>query len=204
MAGWVAGTHHARTRPRSRFDSAGAGPPSNNACIPPPSRYSSRNSIGAWLSLVERLVRDQEVAGSNPVAPTPFCLRFRRLFYCFDNGILWGVFPILGVSGLRKGDKLGGQNPFASKNTMLPSGRDDAPFPPPPSAPPRHAKSRNYPSQGSLQLILPNFHRMWPCPEIRANRTRRHNVRDVLRRRHPSTTPSRTVRVRGRRDGRQS
>ena len=25
---------------------------------------------GAWLSLVERLVRDQEVAGSNPVAPT--------------------------------------------------------------------------------------------------------------------------------------
>ena len=27
-------------------------------------------STGAWLSLVERLVRDQEVAGSNPVAPT--------------------------------------------------------------------------------------------------------------------------------------
>ena len=24
---------------------------------------------GAWLSLVERLVRDQEVAGSNPAAP---------------------------------------------------------------------------------------------------------------------------------------
>lgn len=120
MAGWVAGTHHARTRPRSRFDSAAAGPPSNNACIPPPSRYSSRNSIGAWLSLVERLVRDQEVAGSNPVAPTPFCLRFRRLFYCFDNGILWGICPILGVFGLRKGDKLGGQNPFAPKNTMLP------------------------------------------------------------------------------------
>ena len=27
---------------------------------------------GAWLSLVELLVRDQEVAGSNPVAPTTF------------------------------------------------------------------------------------------------------------------------------------
>ena len=27
-------------------------------------------SIGAWLSLVERYVRDVEVAGSNPVAPT--------------------------------------------------------------------------------------------------------------------------------------
>ena len=26
--------------------------------------------IGVWLSLVERLVRDQEVAGSTPVTPT--------------------------------------------------------------------------------------------------------------------------------------
>ena len=26
--------------------------------------------VGAWLSLVERLVRDQEVGGSNPLAPT--------------------------------------------------------------------------------------------------------------------------------------
>ena len=26
--------------------------------------------IGVWLSLVERLVRDQEVVGSNPIAPT--------------------------------------------------------------------------------------------------------------------------------------
>ena len=26
--------------------------------------------IGVWLSLVERLVRDQEVVGSNPVTPT--------------------------------------------------------------------------------------------------------------------------------------
>jgi hypothetical protein len=26
--------------------------------------------VGAWLSLVERVVRDDEVAGSNPVAPT--------------------------------------------------------------------------------------------------------------------------------------
>ncbi len=28
--------------------------------------------VGAWLSLVERTVRDREVAGSNPVAPTIF------------------------------------------------------------------------------------------------------------------------------------
>lgn len=26
--------------------------------------------VGMWLSLVERLVRDEEVAGSNPVIPT--------------------------------------------------------------------------------------------------------------------------------------
>ena len=26
--------------------------------------------FGVWLSLVERLVRDQEVAGSNPATPT--------------------------------------------------------------------------------------------------------------------------------------
>ena len=33
---------------------------------------SQENQIGAWLSLVERYVRDVEVAGSNPVAPTIF------------------------------------------------------------------------------------------------------------------------------------
>jgi hypothetical protein len=30
----------------------------------------SANEVGMWLSLVERLVRDQEAAGSNPVIPT--------------------------------------------------------------------------------------------------------------------------------------
>ena len=32
---------------------------------------------GAWLSLVERVVRDYEVAGSNPVAPIYFCVKWR-------------------------------------------------------------------------------------------------------------------------------
>ena len=38
----------------------------------------AHNQIGAWLSLVERCVRDAEVAGSNPVAPTyrePLCIK---------------------------------------------------------------------------------------------------------------------------------
>ena len=29
--------------------------------------------LGMWLSLVERLVRNEEVAGSNPVIPTTVC-----------------------------------------------------------------------------------------------------------------------------------
>ena len=34
------------------------------------------NTIGAWLSLVERFVRDEEVVGSNPVAPIFFVFFF--------------------------------------------------------------------------------------------------------------------------------
>src|ERR1700728_4900466 len=37
-------------------------------CPESATRYTG--SIGAWLSLVERLVRDQEAGGSNPLAPT--------------------------------------------------------------------------------------------------------------------------------------
>ena len=37
--------------------------------------------VGAWLSLVERLVRDQEAGGSNPPAPTKHLFRL-----CAING----------------------------------------------------------------------------------------------------------------------
>jgi hypothetical protein len=37
----------------------------NAACFPP-----NGDSSGAWLSPVERTVRDREVEGSNPFAPT--------------------------------------------------------------------------------------------------------------------------------------
>ena len=36
--------------------------------------------IGVWLSLVERYVRDVEVAGSNPVTPIFVCLKIRISF----------------------------------------------------------------------------------------------------------------------------
>ena len=46
--------------------------------------------IGAWLSLVERTVRDREVGGSNPLAPTflrnePFGENVEGLSHCGDK-----------------------------------------------------------------------------------------------------------------------
>ena len=40
-------------------------------------------TIGAWLSLVERCVRDAEVAGSNPVAPIKTPQVFRLVGFVF-------------------------------------------------------------------------------------------------------------------------
>jgi hypothetical protein len=37
-----------------------------------PRRYTN-HVVGEWRSLVARLLREQEVAGSNPVSPTIFC-----------------------------------------------------------------------------------------------------------------------------------
>ena len=37
-----------------------------------PSWQVVRGSVGEWLSLVEHLVRDQGVGGSNPLSPTMF------------------------------------------------------------------------------------------------------------------------------------
>ena len=42
--------------------------------------FRPTGEVGAWLSLVERLVRDQEVAGSNPVAPTIFFAQKSGIF----------------------------------------------------------------------------------------------------------------------------
>jgi hypothetical protein len=43
-----------------------------------------RRCDGAWLSLVERSVRDREVVGSNPIAPTSLMgLREHRLAPAF-------------------------------------------------------------------------------------------------------------------------
>ena len=68
------------------------------------------HEIDAWLSLVERCVRDAEVAGSNPVASipgrgTPETLRnqgFRGFFFAWKKGVT-GVEKLANslISGLR-------------------------------------------------------------------------------------------------------
>ncbi len=44
---------------------------------------NERRSVEAWLSLVERYIRDVEVAGSNPVASTVLGQAFCCLLYFF-------------------------------------------------------------------------------------------------------------------------
>lgn len=48
--------------------------------------------IGLWLSLVERLVRDEEAAGSNPVSPTTFTTPY------------WEFFGAVPAAGLNSGN----------------------------------------------------------------------------------------------------
>ena len=48
--------------PRARYDSP--------LLLSQYSCYHPSSLVGAWLSLVERTVRDREVGGSNPLAPT--------------------------------------------------------------------------------------------------------------------------------------
>ena len=76
-----------------------------------PRGYHSDSTFGAWLSLVERSVRDREVVGSNPIAPTIFGMdsesRSALAFFlsqpkaaalpvCYDHGVLFtnSIFPL--------------------------------------------------------------------------------------------------------------
>ena len=55
--------------------------------------------VGAWLSLVERSVRDREVGGSNPLAPTNNLTHingleiYHRQSYLLHVANLWTKFP---------------------------------------------------------------------------------------------------------------
>jgi hypothetical protein len=41
--------------------------------------FRARHHVGEWLSLVEHLVRDQGVGGSNPLSPTNYLKRLERI-----------------------------------------------------------------------------------------------------------------------------
>ena len=62
-----------------------------------------RRLVGAWLSLVERLVRDQEAGGSNPLAPTIYLIfeiiELRKL--AIPSGVGKALACRTGISGLR-------------------------------------------------------------------------------------------------------
>ena len=47
-------------------------------------------NVGEWLSLVEHLVRDQGVGGSNPLSPTNFSLAYSALYIAFAR--FFGTF----------------------------------------------------------------------------------------------------------------
>ena len=56
-------------------------------------------NIGKWLSLVEHLVWDQGVAGSNPVFPTIYFIRNKN--FCFWGLSSAGRAPALHAGGQR-------------------------------------------------------------------------------------------------------
>ena len=57
--------------------------------------FLSDIKYGVWLSLVERFVRDEEVAGSNPVTPTPWQgHRHVRISYMAGFLILFELLPM--------------------------------------------------------------------------------------------------------------
>ena len=80
-----------------------------------PPVLSPKDKTGAWLSLVERLVRDQEVAGSNPVAPTILMVNktpiFTGVFVCSRHERHF-YFPLHSTSirQLPSGAYFGGHN----------------------------------------------------------------------------------------------
>ena len=47
------------------------------------------STIGMWLSLVERTVRDREVAGSNPVIPTIYTIYAVYILHEYEWFFLW-------------------------------------------------------------------------------------------------------------------
>ena len=50
-----------------------------------PAGHVCQSIVGEWLSLVEHLVRDQGVGGSNPLSPTNHFKQIQALFEIAEN-----------------------------------------------------------------------------------------------------------------------
>ena len=54
---------------------------------------ATRHVVGEWLSLVEHLVRDQGVGGSNPLSPTNFSLADPAGYGGWPRFLTWLASP---------------------------------------------------------------------------------------------------------------
>ncbi len=59
---------------------------------------AARSLVGEWLSLVEHLVRDQGVGGSNPLSPTIFSLAHSIVYAAFCSSVSSAIFGTFGTS----------------------------------------------------------------------------------------------------------
>src|ERR1700689_2713992 len=59
---------------------------------------TARSAVGEWLSLVEHLVRDQGVGGSNPLSPTNFSLALSIVYAAFCTSVFSAIFGTFGTT----------------------------------------------------------------------------------------------------------
>src|SRR5208337_3878946 len=57
-----------------------------------------QSSVGEWLSLVEHLVRDQGVGGSNPLSPTNLSLALSVVYAAFCSSVFSPIFGTFGTT----------------------------------------------------------------------------------------------------------
>ena len=69
--------------------------------------------FGEWLSLVEHLVRDQGVGGSNPLSPTILSLGFSIVYAAF---VAWVFSAVFGTFGTTEGNS--NPNPHRSAHFL--------------------------------------------------------------------------------------
>ncbi len=77
--------------------------------------------VGEWLSLVEHLVRDQGVGGSNPLSPTNLSLTHSTAYAAFAEPVLRAFFGTFGTTDTEDGSSkpIPNSSAFFFLNAML-------------------------------------------------------------------------------------